>query len=70
MMQVSGFAELTPRQQQPMLIAMKIRNAMEGFHVEHLSDNQMADLNPIIRRVISDTLVMIERRTPPRPQGT
>ncbi|CAN3702721.1 hypothetical protein MMX123_02751 [Microbacterium sp. MM2322] len=43
-----------------MLIAMNVRNAMEDFHVEHLSDKQMAELNPIIRQAVFDTLVMIE----------
>ncbi|KQR86997.1 hypothetical protein ASF96_10170 [Microbacterium sp. Leaf179] len=60
-MQVAGFAELTPRQQHAMLIAMNVRNAMEDFHVEHLSDKQMAELNPIIRQAIFDTLVMVEQ---------
>jgi len=32
-----------------MFIAMVIRNAMEDFHCEHLSDEQMKELNPIIR---------------------
>jgi predicted DNA-binding protein YlxM (UPF0122 family) len=39
-----------------MLIAMHVRNAMEDFHVEHLSDSQMAELNPIIRNAIYDML--------------
>ena len=30
-------------------IAMVIRNAMEDFHCQHLSDEQMKQLNPIIR---------------------
>jgi hypothetical protein len=35
---------------------MQIRNAMEDFHVEHLSDAQMKELNPIIRQAVFDTL--------------
>jgi hypothetical protein len=30
-------------------IAIVIRNAMEDFHCQHLSDAQMEELNPIIR---------------------
>lgn len=37
-------------------IAMAIRNAMEDFHAEHLSDTQMAELNPIIRNAIAVAL--------------
>lgn len=39
-------------QQFAMYIALVVRNAMEAFHVEHLSDEQMALLNPIIRNAI------------------
>jgi hypothetical protein len=37
-------------------IAMVIRNAMEDFHCEHLNDNQMKDLNPVIRNAICTAL--------------
>jgi hypothetical protein len=37
-------------------IAMVVRNAMEDFHCRHLSDEQMADLNPIIRNAIYTAL--------------
>ena len=30
-------------------IAMVVRNAMEDFHCEHLTDEQMMELNPIVR---------------------
>jgi hypothetical protein len=33
-------------------LAMVVRNAMEDFHCRHLSDEQMAELNPIIRNAI------------------
>jgi hypothetical protein len=33
-------------------IAVVIRNAMEDFHVKHLSDVQMRELNPIIRNAV------------------
>lgn len=38
------------------LIAMSIRNEMEDFHVEHLSDKQMSELNPLIRKGIYTAL--------------
>lgn len=38
------------------LIAMVVRNAMEDFHVKHLTDEQMKELNPIIRNAIYTTL--------------
>ena len=33
-------------------LAMVVRNEMEDFHHEHLSDEQMKELNPIIRNAI------------------
>ena len=39
-----------------MYIAMVVRNAMEDFHCEHLSDEQMAELNPLIRNAIYTAL--------------
>ena len=41
------------------IIAMVVRNEMEDFHVEHLDDNQMRKLNPIIRNAICDALHMM-----------
>jgi len=35
-----------------MFLAMVVRNAMEDFHHRHLSDEQMKELNPIIRNAI------------------
>ncbi len=37
-------------------IAIVVRNAMEGFHCQHLSDRQMKELNPIIRNAICTAL--------------
>jgi|GEM_PF-743240 len=37
-------------------VAMVVRSEMENFHVEHLSDAQMAELNPIIRNAICTAL--------------
>lgn len=33
-------------------IAAAVRNAMEDFHVKYLTDEQMKELNPIIRNAI------------------
>ena len=35
-----------------MCIALMVRYELEGFHVAHLSDEQMAELNPLIRNAI------------------
>ena len=37
-------------------IAMVIRNAMEDFHHQHLTDKQMKELNPIIRNAVCTAL--------------
>ena len=39
-----------------MYIAMVVRNALEDFHCRHLSDEQMKELNPIIRNAICTAL--------------
>jgi len=39
-------------QQMAMFLAMVVRNAMEDFHHEYLTDEQMKELNPIIRNAI------------------
>lgn len=41
-------------------IAMVVRNAMEDFHHEHLSDDQMKQLNPIIRNAVCTALHAFE----------
>ena len=33
-----------------MLVSVSVRNHMEDFHCAHLSDEQMKELNPIIRQ--------------------
>jgi hypothetical protein len=48
-----------------MFIARVVRDAMEDFHVEHLSDDQMAQLNLIIRQAITDALVVLDRADDP-----
>ncbi len=37
-------------------VAMVVRNTMEDFHCQHLSDEQMRELNPIIRNAIGTAL--------------
>lgn len=46
-------------QQWSMLIAGLVRNRMEDFHVEHLTDEQMQELNQLIRQAIFDALVAV-----------
>ena len=41
-------------------ITMVVRNAMEDFHHEHLSDDQMKQLNPIIRNAVCTALHAFE----------
>ena len=43
-------------------IAMVVRNAMEDFHCRHLSDEQMAELNPIIRNASYTAIYAFESR--------
>jgi hypothetical protein len=42
------------------VLAMEVRNSMEDFHVKHLTDEQMRELNPIIRNAIFSALVLLE----------
>jgi len=40
--------------------AIVVRNAMEDFHSKNLSDEQMKELNPIIRNAIYTALYTLE----------
>src|SRR5262245_45835108 len=55
------------------IIAMHVRNEMEDFHVKHLNDDQMRELNPIIRNAIYSSLVGLyyagEASKPKRNRG-
>jgi hypothetical protein len=42
------------------VIAMEVRNSMEDFHAKHLTDEQMKELNPIIRNAIYSALVLLK----------
>ena len=41
-------------------IAIVVRNAMEDFHCKHLSDEQMKELNPIIRNAVYTAIYAYE----------
>ena len=41
-------------------MAIVIRNAMEDFHCQHLSDAQMKELNPIIRNAVYTAMYAYE----------
>ena len=43
-------------------IAIVVRNAMEDFHIKHLSDEQMKELNPIIRNAIYTALYAYDKQ--------
>ncbi len=42
------------------LISMHVRNSMEDFHIKHLSDEQMKELNPIIRNSIYTVIYSVK----------
>jgi hypothetical protein len=44
-----------------MFIARCVRDAMEDFHCEHLTDDQMAKLNPLVREGIIEGLFLLAR---------
>jgi hypothetical protein len=43
-----------------MYIAMVVRNRIENFHAQYLSDQQMKELNPLIRNAICTALYASE----------
>jgi hypothetical protein len=42
---------------QSKIISIVIRNAMENFHSNHLSDEQMKELNPTIRNAVYTAMI-------------
>ncbi len=50
------------RQNWAKYIAIVVRNAMEDFHHQNLSDGQMKELNPIIRNAIYSALYAYDNR--------
>lgn len=49
-MKKDEFDNLSLPVQMSLLFAMYLRNSMENFHVQYLSDEQMKELNPIIHQ--------------------
>lgn len=45
-----------------MVLAMVVRNAMEDFHIKHIKDEDMKELNTIIRNAICTGLHAFEFR--------
>jgi len=52
--------EITSLKGLSLFVAALVRNEMEAFHVEHLTDSQMKILNPIIRNAIYSGLTAWE----------
>ncbi len=50
------------RQNWAKYIAIVVRNAMEDFHHKNLSDEQMKELNPIIRNAIYSAIYAYDNR--------
>lgn len=40
-------------------VAMVVRNTMEDFHIKHLKDKQMKELNPLVRNGIYTALYLL-----------
>lgn len=59
-MKTNDFDKLDQKVQLALIMAMHVRNEMEDFHIRHLSDEQMKELNPIIRQAIYDILIYLE----------
>ena len=55
-MKLADFAKLNPRQQATLIIAIHVRNELEDFHVDNLSDKQMKALNQTTRQAIYEAL--------------
>lgn len=55
-MDITDFNKLDHTVQMAIIIAMHIRNEMENYHSEYLSDEQMKELNLIIRQSTYDIL--------------
>lgn len=54
-------ADLSELQRMALYIAQVVRDEMEGFYAEHLSDEQMAELDPIVRDAIYTALYAAEQ---------
>ena len=58
--------ERSERTAKTAIIAFVVRNRMEEFHCEHLTDRQMKQLNPIIRQGIYEALCVLDTTNPQR----
>lgn len=52
----------TARQCTTKYIASVIRDAMEQFHIDHLTDEEMKKLNPILRNAVYSALYAYDNR--------
>jgi len=59
-METTDFAKLGSRQAHALVVSVFVRNRLEGFHVAHLSDAQMKELNQLTRYAIYDAIELIE----------
>lgn len=65
-MKQATWDQLSARQQHVMLVAMYLRNALEDFHVAHLSDAQMKELNQTTRQALFEIVTAIESENDPK----
>ena len=54
------FESLNEKQKQVMLLGIEVRNNIEDFHAKYLSDEQMKELNPLIRQGIMNGIELWE----------
>lgn len=59
-MDPKSFNSLNDRQKQTMLLAIEVRNNIENFHSKYLTDEQVAELNPLIRQGIINGIELWE----------
>jgi hypothetical protein len=59
-MKASVFRSLSPRQQNALVVALLVRNALEDFHAANLSNAQMKELNRLIRYTLYEAITQIE----------
>tara|TARA_R110002020_G_scaffold469549_1_gene694660 strand:+ start:85 stop:357 length:273 start_codon:yes stop_codon:yes gene_type:complete len=62
-MRPEKFFALSPNEQTTLVLSMMVRNKMEDFHVENLTDKQMKELNPLIREGIMQGLLALQDKS-------
>ncbi len=60
-MNQDDYLKLDPTQNATMMLAMHIRNNLEDFHVKHLNDKQMKELNQTIRQSLYNWMSLADR---------